>query len=147
LSANPSDSVIRKAVYADPDYDSNQEMSMSGGGGGSFNRYHDFIFNATMDFTIANNGQTPTDSGQLAPYLKAAIDPATMAKYFEEIRANIAENQPPHELSVMAPVIKAYRAANNGQDPTNPAELLPYATTAEQQALIQTSAQKQAASN
>ncbi len=144
LSANRSESVIRKAVYADPDYDSNQEMSMSGAGGGSFNRFHDLIFNATMDFTIDNNGQTPTESGEIAAYLKRPVDPATLAKYFEEIRANVAANPPPHDMVVMAPVLRAYRAANNGQHPENPSDLLPYAATAEQQAMIQSMEQKQA---
>jgi RNA polymerase sigma factor (sigma-70 family) len=94
LSSNPSDSVVRKAVYADEDYDSNQEMSMSGGGGGSFNRNHDAIYDATMAFTIANNGQTPSDPSQIMSYLKRSIDPATMQKYFSQITSDIAANPP-----------------------------------------------------
>jgi hypothetical protein len=94
LSSNPSDSVVRKAVYADEDYDSNQEMSMSGGGGGSFNRNHDAIYDATMAFTIANNGQTPSDPSQITSYLKRSIDAATMQKYFSQITSDIAANPP-----------------------------------------------------
>ncbi len=96
ISENPADSVIRKAVYADPDYDSNQEMSLSGAGGGSFNRLHDAIFDAAMDFTLKNNGQPPGDPAQITPYLKRPVDAVTMEKYFGEIVADIAAHQAAH---------------------------------------------------
>ena len=137
LSSNPSDSVVRKAVYADEDYDSNQEMSMSGGGGGSFNRNHDAIYDATTAFSIDNNGQLPSDSSQITSYLKRSIDTATMQKYFSQITADIAANPPSLEKIAIAPAVKAYAAANNGQHPKNPLDLLPYATTPEQQAAVQ----------
>ena len=41
------------------------------------------------------------------------------------------------ELNVLAPALKAYQAANNGHEPNNPADLLPYLTTPEQQAAFQ----------
>jgi hypothetical protein len=41
------------------------------------------------------------------------------------------------EKSVLAPVLKAYAAANNGQEPKNSSDLLPYLTTPEQQAAFQ----------
>jgi RNA polymerase sigma factor (sigma-70 family) len=94
LSSNPSNSVVRKAVYADEDYDSNQEMSMTGGGGGSFNKFHDAIYDATMAFTIANNGQTPSDPSQITSYLKKPVDAVTMQKYFSQITSDIAANPP-----------------------------------------------------
>jgi RNA polymerase sigma factor (sigma-70 family) len=39
--------------------------------------------------------------------------------------------------AVMAPVMKAYMAANNGQQPTSPSQLIPYATTPLQQTVLQ----------
>jgi hypothetical protein len=141
LSDNWSDPLVRKAVYADPDYDSNQQMSMSGASGGSFNKLHDAIFDATMAFTIDNNGQPPSDPSQIAPYLKKTIDPATMEKYFGQITTDIAAQTSP-ETTTLAPALKAYAAANNGQLPQNPTDLMPYLTTPEQQAALQSFAKK-----
>jgi hypothetical protein len=141
LSDNWSDSLVRKAVYADPDYDSNQQMSMSGASGGSFNRFHDAIYDATMAFTIDNNGQPPSDPSQLASYLKKPVDAATMEKYFDQITTDIAAQTSP-ETTTLAPALKAYAAANNGQLPQNPTDLMPYLTTPEQQAALQKFAQK-----
>jgi RNA polymerase sigma factor (sigma-70 family) len=137
LSSNPSDSVVRKAVYADEDYDSNQEMSMSGGGGGSFNRNHDAIYDAAVAFATDNNGQLPSDPSQIASYLKRSIDDATIQKYFGQITTDIAANPPSPEKIAIAPAVKAYTAANNGQHPKKPSDLLPYTTTPEQQAAVQ----------
>jgi RNA polymerase sigma factor (sigma-70 family) len=137
LSSNPSDSVVRKAVYADEDYDSNQEMSMSGGGGGSFNRNHDAIYDAAVAFATDNNGQLPSDPSQIASYLKRSIDDATIQKYFGQITTDIAANPSSPEKIAIAPAVKAYTAANNGQHPKKPSDLLPYTTTPEQQAAVQ----------
>jgi RNA polymerase sigma factor (sigma-70 family) len=41
------------------------------------------------------------------------------------------------ETSALAPVMDAYRAANNGQEPKDPSDLLPYLKTPEQQAAYQ----------
>jgi hypothetical protein len=137
ISSDRSKSVIRKAVYADPDYDSNQEMSLSGGGGGSFNQYHNAIYDATMAYTLANNGQTPGDPAQITPYLKRPVEDATMQKYFSEIVSNIAADPPSPEEITITPALTAYKTAHNGQYPKNPSDLSPYATTPEQQAALQ----------
>lgn len=42
-----------------------------------------------------------------------------------------------NEASILAPVMKAYAAANNGLEPKDPSDLLPYITTPEQQAAYQ----------
>jgi RNA polymerase sigma factor (sigma-70 family) len=140
ISANHSDSVVRKAVYADPDYDSNQEMSLNGGGGGSWNHYRDAIYNATMDYVLANNGQTPDDPSQIAAYLKRPVDAVTLQKYLGEVTADIAGNPPSPDTIMnftLQPAITAYAAAHNGQRFPNPADLLPYLTTPAQQAAFQ----------
>jgi RNA polymerase sigma factor (sigma-70 family) len=137
ISADHSDSVVKKAVYADPDYDSNQEMSLSGGGGGSFNRNRDAIYNATMDYVLANNGQMPDGPSQLAAYLKRPVDAVTLQKYFGEVAADITANPPSPDMITMQPVLSAYAAANNGQHARSGADLLPYVTTPAQQAAFQ----------
>jgi hypothetical protein len=142
LSANPSDSVVRKAVQADPDYDSNMEMSMSGGGGDSFNRNRDAIFNATTTYGQNNNGQIPTDPSPIATDLNRSVDSVTLQKYFGEATADITANPPPSEAITMAPVITAYTAAPNGQGPNNPADLPPCISTPQQQGALQTILQK-----
>jgi RNA polymerase sigma factor (sigma-70 family) len=42
-----------------------------------------------------------------------------------------------NEATILAPASKAYQAANNGQEPKNSSDLLPYLTTPEQQAAYQ----------
>jgi RNA polymerase sigma factor (sigma-70 family) len=41
-------------------------------------------------------------------------------------------------IATMDPAMKAYAAANNGKEPTDPSQILPYLTTPEQQAAYQT---------
>jgi len=137
ISGDHSQSVVRKAVYADPDYDSNQEMSLSGGGGGSFNRFHDAIYNAMMDYTLANNGQVPADPAQLTPFLKRTIDSDTMRKYFGEISNDIIANPPSAAQISIMPALKAYMNAHNGGYPKSPSDLQPYLTTQQQQEALQ----------
>ena len=137
LSSNLTQSVVRKAVDADADYDSNQEMSMSGAGGGSFNRIHDAIYNATMAFIVDNNGQAPSDPSQITSYLGRSIDAASLQKNFGQITNDIAANPPSPRSIAIAQVKRAYAAAHNGMSPRNPLDLLPYITTPEQHAAFQ----------
>jgi hypothetical protein len=56
-------------------------------------------------------------------------------KYFDQIKADLAANHlPSTEITKLAPVFKAYAAANNGHIPQDPSNLLPFLTTPEQQA-------------
>jgi len=135
VSQDRSKSVVRKAVYADPDYDSNQEISLAGGGGGSFNRFHDTIYDAEASYTFDHDGQVPNDPSQIASYLKRPVDAATLQKYFSPIAADIAANGPP-KTAWLTQALKAYIAAN-GQGPKHPTDLLPYVSTAEQRAELQ----------
>jgi RNA polymerase sigma factor (sigma-70 family) len=48
-----------------------------------------------------------------------------------------SSNFPSPEQSVLFPVLKAYKAANNGQEPQNESDLRPYLTTPEQVAALQ----------
>ena len=72
--------LVKSSAYTDEDYDSNHGMSINGAWGSGFNRVHDAIYDATMTFTLANFGQTPSDPSQIAPYLKKTVDPVTMQK-------------------------------------------------------------------
>ena len=138
ISSNRSDSVVRKAVYADADYDSNQEMSLAGGGGGSFNLVHNAIYDAAVAYTVANNGQAPGDPSQLAAYLKRPVDAAAMQKYFDPIVSDIASNAPPPAVSAwLVPALKAYSADHQGQFPKAPADLQPYLSMPEQRVELQ----------
>jgi len=130
ISNDRSDSVMKKAVYADPDYDSNQEMSLSGGGGGSFNQVQNAINDAAREFASYHNYQAPTDPSQIAPYLHRTIDATIIQKYLDQF----VVDPPSSEEAVMAPVLSAYSNAHAGSRPKSPADLLPYITTPEQQA-------------
>ena len=143
-SGTPDNSaeLVKLIAYADDDYDSNHNMSINGASGGAFNRMHDAIYDATMEFTLANYGQPPTDPSQIAPYLKRSVDPVTMQKYFGQITADLAANPPSPEQKALIPALLAYKAANNGQFPKIPSDLSPYVTTPEEQAALQTVEQR-----
>ncbi len=130
LSEASSGSLVSKRVYADSEYDSNQEMSLNGGGGGAFNRIQDAINGAAREFARDHNFQAPTNPAQIAPYLKKAIDTATIQKYLNQF---VLDPPSPEEVT-MAPVLKAYASDHNGEFPKSPSDLLPYITTSEQQA-------------
>jgi hypothetical protein len=129
--------LVKLSGYTDEDYDSNHGMSINGAWGGGFNRVHDAIYDATMAFTLANYGQTPTDPSQITPYFKRTVDPVTVQKYFSQITADLAANPPSPEQLALIPALQAYKAANNGQCPKNPSDLSAYLTTPEQQAALQ----------
>jgi hypothetical protein len=136
LSTNLSEDVIREAApVVDDDYEAVRRMSMTGGGGNVWNKVRDAIADATWSFVRDNNGQLPGDSSQLTSYLKRPIDAAIVRKYFGQITNDMAVNHlPSAEITTLAPALKAYAAANNGQMPQNPSDLSPYLSTPEQQA-------------
>jgi len=134
---NKSADLVKLTTYVDQDYDSNHVITINGASGGGFNRVHDAIYDAVVEFTMSNNGQPPSDPSQIAAYLKRPVDSTTMQKYFGQITADVAANPPSTEQLTITPALTAYKAANNGQYPTNPSDLLPYLTTPEQQAALQ----------
>lgn len=136
LSSNLSEDVLKEtAPTVDDEYDSVHRMSMTGAGGGSFNNVEHEIEEAAWHFAINNNGQPPSDPSQIVSYLNKSIDAATVQKYFDQIKADLAANHlPSTEITKLAPVFKAYAAANNGHIPQDPSNLLPFLTTPEQQA-------------
>ena len=51
--------------------------------------------------------------------------------------SGIQDWESPSLDTILAPVLKAYMAANNGLEPTDPSQVAPYITTPEQQAALQ----------
>jgi RNA polymerase sigma factor (sigma-70 family) len=125
--------LVSLTTYADEEYDSNHGMSINGAWGGRFNRVQQAVEAAANAFILDNNGQIPNDPSQITTYLKMPIDTATILKYLKQITAN----PPPPETVTLAPVLKSYSDAHNGQMPQNPSDLLPYLTTPQQQAAFQ----------
>ena len=133
-SGTPDNSadLVRLVVNADDEYDSNHGMSINGAWGGRFNRVQQAVEAAASAFSADHVGQMPADSSQLTSYLKTPVDAGTIQKYLNQFLAN----PPPPEAATLAPALKAYSDANNGQMPKNPSDLLPYLTTPEQKAAL-----------
>jgi RNA polymerase sigma factor (sigma-70 family) len=130
---NKSADLVHLIANADEEYDSNHGMSINGAWGGRFNRVQGAVEVAVNAFTVDHAGQMPADSSQIMSYLKTPIDVVTVQKYLNQIAAN----PPPPEAATLAPALKAYSDANNGQMPKSPTDLLPYLTTPEQKAAFQ----------
>ena len=86
------ESLVTTVGWADEDYDSNHEISLSGASGGRFNRVRDEIDSAARKFADANNGQKPTEPSQLTPYLKKSIDTVIVQKYLNKLSADSLRN-------------------------------------------------------
>ena len=129
--------LVKLTAHVDDDYDSNHGMSINGAWGGGYNRVHDAIYQAIAAYAGANLFEAPAEPAQITPYLKRNVDPAALQKYFAEITADMANNPPTAEKMTLMPLIQAYESANAGQHPKKPSDLLPYATTSEQQVAIE----------
>jgi RNA polymerase sigma factor (sigma-70 family) len=110
-------------------------------------------------YAQANNGQSPTDLSQLQSFFPAPVDDTVLQRY--ELGQNGAVTLKPTPLddqddtyyqiteedvsvtqggvteNTLAPALQAFAAANNGQKPADPSQLLPFVTTPEQQAALQ----------
>src|SRR5262249_49470222 len=114
--------------------------------------------NALVAYAQANNGQVPASLSQLQAYFAPPVDDSVLQRYelnqsgmvvakttlqsdpndeYYEISANTINGRTGNEIA-LEPPMQAYSAANNGQTPTDPSQLLPYVhTPAEQNALQQ----------
>jgi RNA polymerase sigma factor (sigma-70 family) len=120
--------LVTLTAHADDDYDSNHGMSINDAWGGGYNHVQDVVNSAISSFLLANLGQMPTDPSQLQAYLKQPVEPATIQNYINQVAAN----PPPLEAVPVLQALQAYEAANNGQQPPNPAGVLPYITSQQQ---------------
>jgi len=119
--------------HVDDLYDSNHGMSVSGAWGGGYDRVGTAVNSAIANYMLANSGQSPTDASQLQSYLDRPVDSATLQNYLNQN----ATNPPPREVMTMMPALEAYTTANNGKEPANPVDILPYITTSAQLAAFE----------
>jgi len=82
---DPTATLVKEiAPLVDDEYDSYHEMSLNGAGGSGVNVISSAVSAAAKDFAKNNNGQRPTDSSQVMPYLQQPIDTAKIQKYLNQ---------------------------------------------------------------
>ena len=74
----------------DAEYDTHHEIGLYSGGVGSVNLIADAVAAAAKGYAQANNGQTPSEPAQIAPYLKQPLDPLLVQKYLSRLPADAA---------------------------------------------------------
>jgi RNA polymerase sigma factor (sigma-70 family) len=87
--------LVKLAVYADPDYDSNHGMSINGAWGGRFNTVSGAVQIAAEAFAKNNNGQMPTAPSQIMSYLNNPMATVTVQKYLNQMAAKTIANRAP----------------------------------------------------
>jgi hypothetical protein len=114
---------------------------------------------ALVNYTQANNGQSPTDLRQLTPYFATAPDAAVLQRYEIAQPGLVSERPSPLADSddtyyqvgkdgvdvilgsvaekTLTPAFEAFVAAHNGQKPKDPSQLQPYVKTPAEQAALQ----------
>jgi RNA polymerase sigma factor (sigma-70 family) len=146
----PDDDLVKLvAPYVDQDYDSDHNMTLDGYGGSRFNKVQVAIRTAAGYFKADNNGQIPESPSQITPYLKSAIDAATIQRYlklYQEEQKQIIDNPPPPEIVTLTPALNTYKEAHKGMGPKNPSDLLPYLTTPEERSALEKLEQRHSAS-
>jgi RNA polymerase sigma factor (sigma-70 family) len=117
------------------------------------------VRSALLNYAQANNGQPPGDLSQLQPYFASPVDASALQRYQIAQSGVVTEMPTPlsdqddeyYQISadgisstsggvaenILQPALQAFAAANNGQKPADPSQLLPYATTPAQQAVLQ----------
>jgi hypothetical protein len=121
------------------------------------NEFAATLQNALRDYAQASNGQSPTDLSQLKPYFASSVDDSVLQRYeftqpglvTEKATPLIAEEDKYFQISMntinswsadentLQQAVQAFSAANNGQDPTAPVQLVPYVKTPAEQAALQ----------
>jgi hypothetical protein len=121
------------------------------------NEFAPVLQNALHSYAQAQNGQLPTDWSQLRPYFTSPVDDSILQRYEFAQPGMVVEKVTPlgneddnyFQISMntigsssiaentLQPVLQAFSAANNGQTPADPAQLLPYVRTAAEQSALQ----------
>ena len=114
--------LVRLVAHVDEEYDSHHRMTLNAAMGEPFNRVAEAVKIAAVEFANDNNGQLPTDPGQLSAYLKQPIDAATVQKYLK----GVAADAPSPEVRVLAPALRAFTEANGGKLPASPFDVVQY---------------------
>ncbi len=119
--------------------------------------FANMVQGALRGYAQANNGQSPADMSQLQPYFASSVDGSVLQRYQLTQAGTVAElatplddqdgkyyqismntiNSSSRDEDALQPAADAYAAANNGQAPTDPAQLLPYIKTPAEQAALQ----------
>jgi RNA polymerase sigma factor (sigma-70 family) len=125
------DYLITQKAAVDDEMDAQIGIGPSGYGsaGNGFNPEMKTLQSVAAAFAAANPGQTPTDVADLLPYATTREQQAAIQKQME-----MQQNDPRANAATL--VLKAFAAANPGREPKSSSELLPYATTPEQQAAV-----------
>jgi hypothetical protein len=114
---------------------------------------------ALRSCSLANNGQLPTDFSQIASYLDTPLDNAVLQRYEFTAPGVVSEKPTPlddkddayYKISVedvssitgsvaentLKEALQEFSLANQGQKPSDPSQLLPYARTPSEQAVLQ----------
>ncbi len=82
---DPSAPLVKEiALPVDDEYDSYHEISLNGASGSGVNEIETTVLAAANAFAKNNNGQRPTDSSQIMPYLQQQIDAVKVQKYLNQ---------------------------------------------------------------
>jgi len=82
---DPTATLVQEiAPPVDDEYDSYHEISLNGAGGSGVNEISSAVSAAARAFAKNNNGQRPTDSSQVMPYLQQPIDTSKIQKYLNQ---------------------------------------------------------------
>src|SRR5262249_6674271 len=114
---------------------------------------------ALREYAQSNNGKLAADFSQLKPYFTTAVDDAVLQRYefadsgaVNEKRSPISDDDDTYYQingdsistktgsvaeSILKEALQRFAAANNGVTPSDPSQLLPYATTRAEEAIIQ----------
>jgi len=114
------------------------------------------VQNALGNYVQANNGQLPASMAQLNSYFSSPLDDSLLPRYDLTSAGVVVEKSTPlddtyYQISltgvseqigsvaenILQQALQAYSGANNGQKPGDPEQLLPYATTPAQKAVLQ----------
>jgi hypothetical protein len=123
------------------------------------NEFATRVQSALLGYAQANNNQLPADLSQLQGLFASPVDDSVLQRYQMTPSGVVIERSTPlddqddvyYKISMngvgivsgsvaettLQPARQAFSAANNGQMPTDPSQLLPYVSTAAQQATLQ----------
>src|SRR5207249_8756360 len=91
LHDNLSDIIVEEiAPPVDDEYDTSHSLGFYSGGWGKVNLIAYAVAAAAKGYAQANNGQTPSEPAQIAPYLKQPLDLVLVRKYLSRLPADAA---------------------------------------------------------
>ena len=153
---------VRDIKHLDTEADSSKALSALRNS--ARNEFAGALQNALRGYAQAGNNQAPTDLAQLKPYFASFVDESVLQRYefaqpgMVTTKASPLDEQDDkyYQISMntigvssgaentLQQAVEAFSAANTGQNPTDPAQLLPYVKTPAEQAALQNLIQKAA---